>query len=188
MTFDTSAGFRFTNAERGVTFRCQLDNNAPAACSSSPTFRNLSESDHVLQVWAVDAAGNQSDPVSFSWTVALRKSFVISGDAAQLLSPGASVPLDLTLANPYNFAIRVLDVSVAATGPSACPAGDNLTTSALSFSGPVVIPAHSSRTLSALGVPPAQRPQVLLRNLDTNQDSCKNAKFTLTYSGTGTKS
>ena len=113
---------------------------------------------------------------------------MISGDAAQLLSPGTGVPLDLTLSNPYKFAIRVLDLSVAASGPGGCTGGDNLTTSALSFGGPLVIPANSSRTLSALGVPPAQRPQVLLRNLDTNQDACKNAKFTLTYSGTGTKS
>jgi hypothetical protein len=188
VTFDTSADFGFTDGERGVTFRCQLDGNAPAACSSSPTFRNLSETDHVLQVWAVDGAGNQSGPVSFSWTVALRRSFGISGDATHLLSPGVSVPLDMTLANPYNFAIRVLDVSVSATGPTACPAAANLTATASSFSAPVVIPAHSSRSLSALGVPPAQRPQVLLRNLASNQDSCKNAKFTLTYSGTGTKS
>jgi hypothetical protein len=188
VTFDTSAVFAFVDAEVGVGFRCQLDGAVPVACLAATTFSHLSETDHGLRVWAVDAAGNQSASVSFSWTVALNADFGISGDATQPLSPGVSVALDVTVTNPYDFALRVIDVSVAATGPAACPAGDNLATTPSSFAGPVVIPAHSSRSLSALGVPSAQRPQLLLRNLDSNQDSCKNATFKLTYSGTGTKS
>jgi hypothetical protein len=48
----------------------------------------------------------------------------------------------------------------------------------------IVVPAHGSVTLPAQG---ATAPRVTMRDLAVNQDACKNAVFTFSYSGTGTR-
>jgi hypothetical protein len=48
----------------------------------------------------------------------------------------------------------------------------------------VVVPAHGSVTLPAQG---ATTPFVAMLDLATNQGACKNAVFTLSYSGQGTR-
>jgi hypothetical protein len=68
-TNQTSATFSFTDPETGVGLLCRIDNNAFATCSSPTTYSNLGQGTHTFSVKAQDAAGNQSSPASFSWTI-----------------------------------------------------------------------------------------------------------------------
>jgi PKD repeat protein len=56
-----AAAFRFASSEAGSTFECRLDGRAWDRCSAGPTFRNLRDGRHDLQVRAVDGVGN-ADP------------------------------------------------------------------------------------------------------------------------------
>ena len=195
VTFDQHAGFRFDNTEGGVKYRCQLDDGPETACGKDIDYQNLSTTDHRLRVWAVDAAGNQSPPAEFFWTVLLRREFGIDGNAIGSasdgdsgLKPGSSMALDSEIQNPFKFPFRVVEMSVMATGTAACPADVHLEAIASTFTVPVIIPANSRASLSDLGIPKAQWPQLRMKNLPVNQDGCKGVTFKLTYEGTGTKS
>jgi arylsulfatase A-like enzyme len=60
--------FAFSASDPDASFLCALD-GAPIAVCTSPTSMTLGGGDHVFVVWAVDGAGNLSDPASSSWTV-----------------------------------------------------------------------------------------------------------------------
>ena len=64
-----SAQFTFSDSESGVGFNCRVDGGSYAACTSPKSFTGLGDGAHTFQVLAVDAAGNQSTPASYSWTV-----------------------------------------------------------------------------------------------------------------------
>ena len=68
-TKQTKAQFRFTDAEAGVSFLCQLDGSAFSACASPATYSGLRLGSHTFSVKAQDAASNQSAPASFTWTI-----------------------------------------------------------------------------------------------------------------------
>jgi Bacterial Ig domain len=68
-TSQKNAQFKFTDAEAGVTFRCQLDGGTFSACSSPQGYSGLSSTSHTFSVLAQDAAGNQSPPATFTWTI-----------------------------------------------------------------------------------------------------------------------
>jgi hypothetical protein len=71
-TSQTSASFNFTDTQAGVSFLCQLDSGAFSACSSPASYPGpLTTGNHTFAVKAQDAAGNQSSPASFSWTIGL---------------------------------------------------------------------------------------------------------------------
>ena len=55
------------------------------------------------------------------------------------------------------------------------------------FSGSVVVPKESTKSLTQLGVPQAQWPRLSMPNLATNQDACKATTFKFSYTGTATK-
>ncbi|MGH7749788.1 MAG: hypothetical protein ACREQ5_34240, partial [Candidatus Dormibacteria bacterium] len=100
-TSATDAEFRFTDAQRGVTFVCSLDGGAVASCpddehDGDADYANLAPGSHTFQVEAAGAAGNRSAPATFTWTIVVSGSFPISGSISQLLSPGVTVPLDLS--------------------------------------------------------------------------------------------
>jgi hypothetical protein len=104
-----------------------------------------------------------------------------------VLAPGApSAAVDLAITNPFTAAMTVtaLGVSVTGTSISACAVG-NYDVTAYSGPFPLTIPPGTTRTLSQLGVPRAQWPQVQMLNLPANQDACKGATVQLHYSGTG---
>jgi large repetitive protein len=67
-TTATSAYFAFTAVEP-ATFRCSLDGAALATCTSPAVYSGLGEGEHTFTVVATDAAGNVSDPVTYTWTV-----------------------------------------------------------------------------------------------------------------------
>ena len=69
-TTSTSATFRFTASELGVTYQCALDTAAWSACNSGVTYSNLSVGEHTFQVRAIDAADNvEVEPASYTWLV-----------------------------------------------------------------------------------------------------------------------
>jgi hypothetical protein len=65
----SSATLAFTSPDGGVTFECQLDGGAWAACTSPKTFAGLTVGQHTASVRAADAAGNvDASPATATWT------------------------------------------------------------------------------------------------------------------------
>ncbi len=113
------------------------------------------------------------------------KPFTVAGDVAAPLAPGVSRELLLTISNPNSEAITVtsLNVEVAAGSSKAgCdgPSNLSLTQSDLSTTNTLSVPAGGQVSLPSGSV---HAPRVLMEDLPTNQDACKNASFTFTYSG-----
>jgi hypothetical protein len=195
LTTSPDATFDYTDAEAGDTFQCSVDSSPFAACGNGEAqYHNLSVSGHTFAVRAVDAASNTSSPASFSWTIGASAPFGISGNLSSSLYPGATVPLNLSLTNPYSWPISVLTVTITvAPGTTknnvANPSCDGPTNVVVSqtFSGPVTIPANSTKSLQDLGIAQSQWPQVTMKDLGSNQDACKGTRFFFSYSGTATE-
>lgn len=51
------------------TFTCSLDGAAPATCTAAPSFEDLAPGMHTLVVKAKDEAGNESAPITHTWSV-----------------------------------------------------------------------------------------------------------------------
>jgi hypothetical protein len=118
-------------------------------------------------------------------TPAAAKPFTVAGDVIAPLAPGVSRELLVTIANPNSEAITVtsLNVAVAAGSSNAgCDGPSNLSVSQsdLSTTNTLSVPAGGQVTLPSGSV---HAPVVLMRDLPTNQDACKNASFTFNYSG-----
>lgn len=191
-TTQTDARFRFLDLEPDVNYRCSLDQSAFAGCGAEYVAKELSLGRHCLAVRAVDRAGNLSTAAQHCWTIETgRTSFTISGNVTRVLSPGAAATVDLALANPNSFDIRVTSVTVkvevattkAGAANAACDGTKNLVVTR-QLGADVTLPKKATRSLSQLGVPESQWPLVTMPNLAVNQDACKLTTFTLTYSGT----
>jgi len=114
--------------------------------------------------------------------------FGIGGNATGAFSPGSSQTLDLVLANPNPFAVKVQSVSVTVlpgTSNPACLGTQNLVVTR-PFTGTVVVPAGSTVSLHGLGVPQVRWPVLEMPNLPVSQDACKSTTFHLAYAGTAT--
>lgn len=177
--------FQFTDAEPGVTFQCSIENGPFQACSSPTTFEVIVDSSnngqHQFRVRAVDAAGNASSYADYKWKVDVV--FTLTGNLPGLLQPGASLPLPLTVINPFNFPIVVSNIVVTVqpgSSQSGCDGPTELYVDQTSAT--VTVPGNGSVTLSG-----AQRPVVNMRNRAANQDACKGAVFSLTYTGSADK-
>jgi hypothetical protein len=109
--------------------------------------------------------------------------FSISGGVSGL-APGVPKPIVLTLSNPNYFKLFVTKLTVTMSA-SELPAGCKsswfvLTQSNASSSNPIAVPANGSTTLTSA----PRAPQIELINSPTeNQNACKGASFTLTFSG-----
>jgi hypothetical protein len=180
--------FAFTDSEAGVTFECRLDKKAEwSACASPTRYDGLPEDNYKFEVRAIDAAGNvgTSEKFEFKITEEAATVFTIGGSAPGLLYPGAAAaPVAVKLTNPNALAISVtaLTVTLTASGlPTGCDAAwFAFAPSSLSPSNPVVVPAGGSVTLPAQG---ATAPTMRMLDSGTNQDACRNARLTLSYSG-----
>jgi len=193
-TIDTSATFAFAG-EVGATFECQIDADRAEACTSPWNKKKISVGDHAFRVVAIDAAGNRSAPSgSWTWTVLINKAFGISGDAVGQLYPGmAPAPLNLKISNPYNFALRIVTIDVAVFPSGACGAANLVIRNMTATHGtPIIVPANSTAMLADLRPTtpawPADWPAIAMNNGAGNQDVCKTRTFTLSYTGTATKS
>lgn len=113
--------------------------------------------------------------------------FPIEGTPDRTLAPGSEpAAIDLRLTNPFGAPMTVTGLGVALDATDVAGCGiDNY--AVVPYDGPpaLVVPAHSTRSLSQLGVPREDWPQVRMLNLPTNQDQCKGAVVQLSYSGTG---
>lgn len=124
---------------------------------------------------------------------ASQKTFTISGNLGAPLSPGATLPLNLSIANPNNksLALSSLSVSVAnvtrnqaaVAAGLPCTPGDYVVTN---YSGqyPLTVPVGTS-TLQSLGLPQNLWPRIAMLDTNLNQDGCKGATLQLAYSGAG---
>lgn len=103
------------------------------------------------------------------------------------LVPGGTAALDVRVTNPNTTPITLtgLTVRVTATSDEAgCPAAVHFRTA--DAAAPVTVPAGATRTLSDLGVPSTDWPQVSMLDLPSNQDACKSLSLTLAFTGTAT--
>lgn len=117
------------------------------------------------------------------------KPFTISGNLSGQLAPGLSRPLDLTLTNPNKKPISVTNLTVALSTVTRTayatshnqpcgPADYKITQYAGTY--PLTVAGGASTAL-----PPGSAPQVTMLDTATNQDGCKGATLTFTYSGAG---
>ncbi len=183
-TGQTSATFVFGDSEEGATLLCSRDGAAYAACASPKTY-SVVQGEHTVSIEARDHAGNVSAATSYSWIVV--KGFTISGSLIGALAPGITRPLQLTISNPNNKALLLTSLHVSvetASTKAGCDGPTNLqiTQSDASEAHPLSVPARGHVVLPAGSV---TAPQVLMKDLATNQDACKGASFTFDYTGNG---
>lgn len=162
----------------------------PTLCAvGDMAYSHLGPGRHCFDVEAVDILGLVSSPAEFCWTIN-SVSFGISGDVPQLLYPGMPPQsIDLSFTNPNSVAIVVTAVTITVGpamhvggGPNPACGPENLNV-VRSFSGTVTVPANSTKSLSQLGTPAAQWPQIQMPDLPVNQDACENTTFPLNYAG-----
>jgi hypothetical protein len=175
-------------------YECSKENGSFAPCGPPPyayAVGTTNNGQHQFAVRAVDAAGNVSGSLSYSWKVAAGsiQDFTIDGNATGLLYPGGVArPIAITLHNPNNLPIYVSALTVSATvdTPRGCSHGDlvitqaNLATATQSPNA-IVIPANGTVTLPAQDVAAPT-----IRLLDNGHDqtpSCAGQTFSLGYSG-----
>lgn len=186
-----SASFSFSESEHGATLQCRRDGGRFERCTSPTSYGSLSLGTHTFQVQARDAVGNTSAAATYTWTIAKEvkevegKPFTVTGGASEPLAPGLTRSLSVTLTNPNNVAISVTALSAsvnAGSSKAGCDGPSNLalTQSNVSATNVVAIPANGHVTLPSGSV---SAPQVLMKDLPVNQDACKGATFTFTYSG-----
>ena len=179
--------FTFSDSQAGVTFECSLDSATAVPCTSPASYTNLDVTNHCFSVVAVDSINQTSPPASFCWTITMT-TFPVTGGPIGSFSPGTSQYVNLSITNPNSFSITVTGVTATVsptTSNASCVGNTNLVQSQ-AFTGPVTIPANSTKTLQQLGVPQSQWLQLTMPNLGTNQDACKGATFQISYSGTAT--
>jgi uncharacterized membrane protein len=142
-----------------------------------------------------DEAGrtqNASASVQLEIDTKAPKDFTISGDVGSL-APGLSRAIDLSISNPNqrpisvsNLSVMVSDVQRTATAVEAglpCSAADY---AVVQYRGPYPLSvAPGSGSLSGLGVPSSQWPEIRMLDTRVNQDGCKGAVLRLSFSGSG---
>lgn len=193
-TTSTEALFGFDVAA-GNGFECRLDHSGWQQCSNPAIYVGLGTGTHTFCVHAVDPAHVAGPDTCVSWmihspTTSPSGAFAISAVVPGLLSPGVGLPLTLRISNPFNFNLSVTALTVTVAPGSSQPGCDgpaNLQVTQSNVAGgslSIVVPAHGSVTLPVQG---ATAPQVTMLDLATNQNACKNAVFTFSYSGSGTR-
>ena len=195
-TTSPDAAFGFDVAS-GSTAECRLDAGEWVPCDSPAVYVGLAVGAHRFCIRAIGVGGVAGPETCFTWTVVSSASppepsgaFTISGNLPSLLYPGSSGLLPLTVSNPYDFDLRVWGLGVgvrAGSSQAGCDGPTNVyvtQSNTIAGSVSIVVPAHGSVTLAAQG---ATAPRVTMRDLAVNQDACKNALFTFSYSGTGTR-
>ena len=93
--------------------------------------------------------------------------------------------MNLVIGNPHDFAIRVTSVTITVhpnTSKAGCSGTANLAVTK-TLAVPVDVPRNSTRSLQQLGVAQALWPVLTMPNLASNQDACKNAVFSVVYTG-----
>ena len=110
-------------------------------------------------------------------------SLVVSGNLSTPLAPGASTYVNLVLTNTYATPVILkshdLRVDLSDNSPSC-----SVVTNFWVRHGTIVdvtVPANTTTTLSALGIPMVDWPKIQMLNLPINQDDCQGVTLSLTY-------
>jgi hypothetical protein len=113
--------------------------------------------------------------------------FTITGSLTGLLTPGTGEALDLTLTNleSTDLLISSLEVEVRTATRGCDP--DDFSVQQFSGAAGFTLPASNSADLGDLGFDPTEWPRVSMLNLPVNQDGCKGASLSLSFSGTATE-
>lgn len=85
---DTTPTFTFSSSEPGSSFQCRIDSGAFAYCSSPYTTGTLTDGKHVLEVHAIDVAGNTDQSPA-------RRTFTVTADVDEPSPPRPSPPSPL---------------------------------------------------------------------------------------------
>ncbi len=203
-TTATTAAFAYRTSVRQSVYRCSLDGSRYRRCGARRVIAGLKPGAHTFCVTAVRGR-QQSAARCHAWMIlpatnviappakegaspapagaVAAQTFTISGAAAGALLPGgAAVPVELTLTNPNGVPITVTDVAMRVTGavPSGCAAAIVV---AQQLAAAVVVPAQSTRTLSALGVPADAWPRLAMIDTQTDQSACQRAAIELGFTG-----
>jgi LPXTG-motif cell wall-anchored protein len=113
--------------------------------------------------------------------------FTISGDLSSTLYPGGSGSLNLHLTNPGDTELTVgeITVSVASvtTQPQRTCLVSDFVVDQLDAARQFTLPAHSTQSLTDLGVAAADLPRVTMTNTPVNQDGCKGSTANLAFHG-----
>lgn len=119
-------------------------------------------------------------------------SFSITGDVSAPIVPGSRVPLDLTIANEHAAAMVVTQLKVLVTRVEAPRADashpcsvDDFAIEQVDSKLSVIVSPATSQSLSQLGIPDSAWPSLGMRETSVNQDGCKGASLTLSYSAVG---
>jgi hypothetical protein len=192
--FTGSVAFQASGLPSGVTATFNPATLAGAATTSTLTLATSAATPAGSSAFTVAGTGGAiTHTRSATLVVAANTQFGIAGGPSGPLYPGGQAPLDLALTNPYQFDLSVTRIAVALTGTGAagCFASGPQTSFAVvqlpAAAYPLRLPARTTTTLSALGVPAAQRPQLVMLNTAFNQDACRGASLSLAYSGLARK-
>jgi large repetitive protein len=106
-TYDTSATFEFS-ADEDATFYCALDNAEFAECTSPVEYEDLALGSYTFAVYAEDAAGNASEPVSYTWTVVAPPDttapvVTLTADPVELSTTSTSISFTFTADEEASF-------------------------------------------------------------------------------------
>ncbi|GAA0615741.1 hypothetical protein GCM10009547_17130 [Sporichthya brevicatena] len=114
--------------------------------------------------------------------------FTISGTLDSTLYPGGSGALDLSLTNVGTTELTVGEITVRVAGVTTrsaapCLTSDFVVDQQLDPTREFTLPAGATRTLTELGIAPADLPRVSMTNTAVNQDGCKNSTVNLAFAG-----
>lgn len=200
-----TSNFTWSDGEAGVTYLCSIENGAfmssvPSVgqsaqpCSTPLTYNvpTTNNGQHQFAVEAVDAAGNVSSAIFYSWKVAAGslQEFTINGDGTSPLFPGAPAqPINLRFTNTNTSALSVMSLTVTiqsvnapnATALHPCSTSDYVVAP---YSGtyPFTMPSGSS-TLQSIGIPNTKWPTIRMVETNINQNGCAGASITVAYLG-----
>jgi hypothetical protein len=121
----------------------------------------------------------------------VNRPITLAGNLQGILTPGQPLPLNVTLTNPDSVDLSVTGLTVIVSAISAphadashpCTVGD-FASEQFSGADGLTVPASTTTTIAGLGFAPAQWPWVGMVNRPVNQDGCKGASLTLSYSAT----
>lgn len=104
------------SASESVSFRCNLDRGGDQPCASPFLANDLADGTHRVEIYGVDAAGNASETVSYSWEV-YSEAFVQIDSVSPSASPTTS--RDIVLAFSSTAASGYV-CSLDGSSPTAC--------------------------------------------------------------------
>jgi hypothetical protein len=108
--------------------------------------------------------------------------YAIGGDTVTSLEPGTSQDVDLRITNPNPVAITLISTTTTVTSPKvSCAVANFAVTQGPTH--PVIVPAHTTSTLSQLGVTRTDWPRLTMVETGADQDACQNVQLTLHYQG-----